>query len=87
MLVQLFEKLSEGLNALSRIFRTSSAPSPKSEIDFGMSGARLAPQNIPRESFEEFMNGSKVVKPSSELTLKDQLKMEMKKGPKKHIGS
>jgi hypothetical protein len=36
----------------------------------------------PRESLEEFMHGSKV-KPSAKLTLKDRLKMEMKKGPNK----
>jgi hypothetical protein len=51
-------------------------PSPKSEIDFGMSGARLAPENIPRESFEQFMFGDvKRQSPQPQLTIKSSVNL------------
>jgi hypothetical protein len=52
-------------------------PSPKSEIDFGMSGARLAPENIPRESFQEFMFGDvKRQSPQPQLTIKSSANLK-----------
>jgi hypothetical protein len=53
-------------------------PSPKSEIDFGMSGARLAPENIPRESFQEFMHGT-MPKPTPQPTIKSTVDMRKEK--------
>ena len=51
-------------------------PSPKSEIDFGMSGARLAPENIPRESFQEFMfEDVKRQSPQPQLTIKSSVNL------------
>jgi hypothetical protein len=51
-------------------------PSPKSEIDFGMSGARIAPENIPRESFEQFMFGDvKRQSPQPQLTIKSSVNL------------
>jgi hypothetical protein len=49
-------------------------PSPKSEIDFGMSGARLAPENLPRESFQEFMHGT-MPKPTPQPTIKSSVNL------------
>jgi hypothetical protein len=51
-------------------------PDTKSEIDFGMSGARLAPENIPRESFEQFMFGDvKRQSPQPQLTIKSSVNL------------
>jgi hypothetical protein len=50
-------------------------PKPSSEIDFGMSGARIAPENFPRESFQEFMHGT-MPKPTPQPTIKSSVNLK-----------
>jgi hypothetical protein len=52
-------------------------PDTKGEFDFG-SGSRIAPQNIPRESFQEFMHGT-MPKPTPQPTIKSTVDMRKEK--------
>jgi hypothetical protein len=50
-------------------------PDTKGEFDFG-SGSRIAPENIPRESFEQFMFGDvKRQSPQPQLTIKSSVNL------------
>jgi hypothetical protein len=52
-------------------------PRPSSEIDFGMSGARIAAENVPRESFEQFMFGDvKRQSPQPQPTIKSSVNLK-----------
>jgi hypothetical protein len=52
-------------------------PDTKGEFDFG-SGSRIAPENIPRESFQEFMHGT-MPKPTPQTTIKSSVDMRKEK--------